>query len=94
MSTYPEPEPCKHCDDQIQRSDKAGGDYLHTTGHYAGRHNCATDPYGYHAEPVDTPCRADGPNPCLGARGGTLISKAQDEVERRRWYGDAHSDDD
>lgn len=68
MSNYPDPEPCKHCEDLIQRSDKAGGDYLHTTGHYEGRHNCATDPYGYHAEPVGTPCRADGPNPCRGGR--------------------------
>lgn len=89
MSTYPQPEPCKHCEDLIQRSDKAGGDYLHTTGDYAGRHNCATSPYGYHAEPVDTPCRTDGPNPCRGGRYGAEPhpSKAQDEAERRRWYG-------
>lgn len=79
-----EPEPCKHCDDLIQRSDKAGGDYLHTTGHYAGKHNCATDRYGYHAEPVNTPCRADGPNPCRGSRGGERpqTSKAQDQADR------------
>lgn len=62
------PEPCKHCSDLIQRSPKASGDYLHVTGDYAGKHNCATKRYGYHAEPVGTPCRADGPNPCLGAR--------------------------
>lgn len=61
MTAKPQPEPCKHCRQLIDRD----GDWFHVD---SGLHRCELEPYGYHAEPVGTPCRAGGPNPCVGAR--------------------------
>ncbi|BCK58358.1 hypothetical protein [Nocardia wallacei] len=60
---------CKHCDGPIHRTPKAGGDFVHSDGDQAGRHTCPVDPYGFHAEPVGTPCGDFPFNPCNGARG-------------------------
>ncbi|QPL15282.1 hypothetical protein [Mycobacterium phage Kashi_BG2] len=60
------PQPCKHCGEQIAAV-ASSRDYVHIEGDHAGKHRCAIEPYGFLAEPVGTPCRADGPNPCLGA---------------------------
>ncbi len=41
------------------------GDWIHARG----LHRCQSPDvrYGHLAHPEGTPCRADGPNPCLGA---------------------------
>lgn len=63
-----EPEPCKHCDDRIAIL-AFSRDYVHIEGHQAGMHTCAVSPYGFHAEPVGSPCSDNPANPCNGSRG-------------------------
>lgn len=58
---------CKHCHLGIR---DVGNGYVHTEGPQQGKHTCALDPYGYHAEPVGTPCGTYPVNPCNGAREG------------------------
>lgn len=58
---------CKHCGEGIADD---GSGYVHVTGqHQLGMHRCALDPYGFHAEPVGTPCGDHPANPCNGSRG-------------------------
>lgn len=66
---------CKHCEGPIRRSAKAGGDWVHSDGVQQGRHICPVDPYGFHAEPVGTPCGDHPANPCNGARGLEVIRR-------------------
>lgn len=59
---------CKHCGVSIM--DDGQGDWKHIgPGGYPGLYRCQADgvEYGHLAEPVGTPCRAESPNPCLGA---------------------------
>lgn len=58
-------EACKHCGEQI--ADRGSG-YFHVSHRFTYR--CAIEPYGFHAEPVGTPCGDDPVNPCLGSRAG------------------------
>lgn len=60
---------CKHCGEQIVIDKAKSSDWLHATGVQAGRHTCAVNPYGFHAEPVGTECGNYPANPCNGARG-------------------------
>jgi hypothetical protein len=54
--------PCAHCPDAIEEREG------HWT-HKHGRTRCQSPDveYGHLAHPASVPCRADGPNPCLGA---------------------------
>lgn len=63
-----EPEACKHCSDRIALTTRSKS-HLHIEGHQAGKHMCAVEPYGFHAEPVGTPCSDFPANPCNGGRG-------------------------
>lgn len=56
---------CKHCGEPL----KAGGTPERGWQHSTGLSRCQSPdaPYGHLAEPIGQPCRADGPNPCLGA---------------------------
>lgn len=65
---------CKHCDGPIQQSPTAGNSWVHSDGWQRRLHNCPVDPYGFHAEPVGTPCSDHPANPCNGARGITVQS--------------------
>lgn len=63
---------CVHCGDPV--ADTEGG-WTHARrapdgSVHAGkvRYRSPTVAYGHLAHPVEVPCRADGPNPCLGAR--------------------------
>ncbi|OCB45574.1 hypothetical protein A5721_16370 [Mycobacterium vulneris] len=58
---------CKHCGEVIEDH---GSGFVHATGEYqVGKHTCGIDPYGFHAEPVGTPCGDNPANPCNGSRG-------------------------
>ncbi|OCB46693.1 hypothetical protein A5721_10905 [Mycobacterium vulneris] len=72
------PEPCKHCDDRIAIV-AFSRDYVHIEGDQAGKHRCAVEPYGFHAEPVGTECNASPANPCNGSRG---IEPARSQEDR------------
>ncbi len=63
-----EPVPCKHCGDRIAIVAFSRG-YVHIEGDQAGKHTCAIEPYGFHAEPVGTECSTNPANPCNGSRG-------------------------
>jgi len=54
--------PCKHCGRGLIW---AGNDWMHDN--HLGRCQSPDVPYGHLAEQIGEPCRADGPNPCLGA---------------------------
>ncbi|OBK04021.1 hypothetical protein A5637_13135 [Mycolicibacterium fortuitum] len=64
-----QPEPCKHCPDRIAILPERSRDYIHVEGDQAGKHTCAVEPYGFHAEPVGAECSAHPANPCNGSRG-------------------------
>jgi len=55
---------CTHCDAEVRPTDQ--GDWIHAHGLY--RCQASVVAYGHLAHPAGVPCRADGPNPCLGAR--------------------------
>lgn len=66
-------EVCVHCGDMVTNpppgdwwahARRAPDGTLHT-----GKSRCQSPnvAYGHLAHPADVPCRADGPNPCLGA---------------------------
>lgn len=61
---------CKHCPEFIAITPQSA-DYVHVSGVQAGKHTCAVDPYGFHAEPLGSPCSNNPANPCNGARGLT-----------------------
>lgn len=60
---------CKHCELRIEIRRARSKSWVHAEGLQAGRHTCAVKPYGFHAEPVGTPCSDFPANPCNGARG-------------------------
>lgn len=60
---------CKHCDGPIHRSSEASDSWVHPDGPQVRLHTCPVSPYGFHAEPVETPCGDHPANPCNGARG-------------------------
>lgn len=60
---------CKHCDLRIERRPAKSRSWLHAEGLQQGMHTCAVSPYGFHAEPVGTPCGDHPANACNGARG-------------------------
>ena len=62
-------ERCKHCSLDIARDPRRSNDYSHLEGDQQGKHTCAVEPYGFHAEPVGAPCGDHPANPCNGARG-------------------------
>lgn len=53
---------CVHCGVEVSGQ---GDSWVHVTG--LSRCQSPAVPYGHLAHPADVPCRADGPNPCLGA---------------------------
>lgn len=55
---------CKHCNLRIV---KKSSDWYHAAGAHIGKHRCAMEPYGFHAEPVGTPCDDNPVNPCIGS---------------------------
>ena len=70
---HPRVERCVHCGDMVTNpppgdwwthARRASDGTLHT-----GKSRCQSPEvaYGHLAHPADVPCRADGPNPCLGA---------------------------
>lgn len=66
MSTTPpreESEACVHCDAEVHLTEQ--GDWIHAHGLYRCQSTSVT--YGHLAHPAGVPCRADGPNPCLGS---------------------------
>jgi hypothetical protein len=66
---------CKHCGGPIHRSDKTTTrDWVHSDGAHARLHTCPVNPYGFHAEPVGTPCDDNPANPCNGARGREVVT--------------------
>jgi hypothetical protein len=58
---------CKHCGLRID-ADKAGN-LRHMEGDQRGKYTCGIEPYGFHAEPLGTPCGDHPANPCNGSRG-------------------------
>lgn len=54
---------CVHCGAGVRPD--GGGDWIHRHGLY--RCQSSDVAYGHLAHPANVPCRADGPNPCLGA---------------------------
>lgn len=58
---------CKHCGLTLRQD--SYGNWLHAEGDQQGKHTCAVEPYGFHAEPVGTPCGNHPANPCNGAQG-------------------------
>lgn len=54
---------CKHC---RLRLEERGDTWVHAEGDQRGKHTCALDPYGFHAEPVGTLCSGNPANPCNG----------------------------
>lgn len=56
------PQACAHCGAAVRPVDD---DWIHAHGLY--RCQSSTVAYGHLAHPPGVPCRADGPNPCLGA---------------------------
>jgi hypothetical protein len=62
------PVRCKHCPDRIALT-PVSSSYVHIEGDQAGKHTCAVNPYGFHAEPVGAPCGDHPANPCNGSRG-------------------------
>ena len=61
---------CKHCNGLIDLSEKTTSPtWIHSDGPHVRLHTCPVDPYGFHAEPVGTPCGDNPANPCNGARG-------------------------
>ena len=63
------PAPCKHCGLTIEKRPEKSASWLHADGQQQGRHTCAIEPYGFHAEPMGTSCGDHPANPCNGARG-------------------------
>lgn len=59
---------CKHCLLRIGKQPEKSADWLHAEGAQQGKHTCALDPYGFHAEPVGTACSTHPANPCNGSR--------------------------
>jgi hypothetical protein len=57
---------CKHCG--LALSLDGYGNWRHTEGDQRGKFTCALDLYGFHAEPVGTPCGDHPANPCNGSR--------------------------
>lgn len=55
-------QPCVHCVEPVRL---VGVYWIHLHG--LARCQSPIVPYGHLAHPADVPCRADGPNPCLGA---------------------------
>lgn len=55
---------CAHCGEAVEATER-GDDWIHHTRLY--RCQSKDVEYGHLAHPVGTPCRAVGPNPCLGA---------------------------
>lgn len=71
---------CKHCGDELM---PAYNEHVEWGPHASTHLWRCQDPniaYGHLAEPVGTPCRADGPNPCLGA--DEELAQARSENER------------
>jgi hypothetical protein len=54
--------PCVHCGAPVR---PANDDWIHAHGLYRCQSSAVA--YGHLAHPAGVPCRADGPNPCLGA---------------------------
>lgn len=54
---------CVHCHEQIFL--RGSGNWVHHHG--LGRCQSRVVPYGHLAHPASVPCRAEQPNPCLGA---------------------------
>jgi hypothetical protein len=76
IPTITEPQPCKHCDDRIALTPMSGS-FLHVEGDQMGKHTCAVDPYGFHAEPIGAPCSDFPANPCNGSRGIAPVGEEQ-----------------
>jgi hypothetical protein len=55
---------CVHCGAPVRATER-GDDWIHANN----LHRCQSPDvaYGHLAHPAGVPCRADGPNPCLGA---------------------------
>jgi hypothetical protein len=56
---------CKHCGIEVAPM-PAPGSWKHVATNLGRCQDPAVE-YGHLAEPVGVPCRADGPNPCLGS---------------------------
>lgn len=80
MTTTQTNETCVHCgaevlppeqDDWIDAHSRyrSQGDWIHAHGRF--RCQSPSVAYGHLAHPATVPCRADGPNPCLGAKVAT-----------------------
>lgn len=79
--------PCVHCGEPVTH---AGSFWTHARiapdgSIHTGKSRCQSPSvtYGHLAHPADVPCRADGPNPCLGAhtsftRSEHIISDTED----------------
>lgn len=63
--------PCVHCGAPVGPDGQ--GDWVHERGLY--RCQSPNVAYGHLAHPAGVPCRADGPNPCLGARDAGLTTE-------------------
>ncbi len=61
---------CKHCHLTIEKTEKSSS-WKHAQGVQQGKFTCGVDPYGFHAEPVGSPCSDHPANPCNGSRGLT-----------------------
>lgn len=59
---------CKHCHLRIAITSNSNSCYIHLEGHQQGKHTCAIEPYGYHAEPIGTRCSTNPANPCMGSK--------------------------
>jgi hypothetical protein len=69
---------CKHCGGLIHRVGAPGNRFwVHSDGDQVRKHTCPVNPYGFHAEPVGTPCGDHPANPCNGARGLEVRSDGQ-----------------
>ena len=60
---------CKHCKLKISSRSHDRIDWIHVQGDQMGKHTCALEPYGFHAEPEGAPCSDFSANPCNGSRG-------------------------
>jgi hypothetical protein len=69
-------KPCKHCGVPVV---PRGDSWVH--GHGLYRCQSTSVPYGHNAEPIGQPCRADGPNPCLGATYDREARRTADTTE-------------
>lgn len=61
--TAPPASTCVHCGAEVKPD--GHDDWIHARGLYRCQSPDVT--YGHLAHPAGVPCRADGPNPCLGA---------------------------